>query len=177
MGHHGELTVDQAHRGYSIATDAAGFQSVNPLFWKPARNAITKEFAGQRTYGYLSFEAFVEAAARCNAHLATPADYDGALPTMATTAGATAILEAGRKSLDAGDGRLKWFTRARRRRCQLQSELLSMAKDEIQVPRPVELVLCPPVFGPGLCKLLMNPVHQKPAERSRSSIKYMYMYL
>ena len=30
----------------------------------------------------LSFESFVEAAARCNAHLATPADYDGALPTM-----------------------------------------------------------------------------------------------
>ena len=101
MGHHGELTVDQ--RTELLNCHRRGRLSVvNPLFWKPARNAITKEFAGQRTYGYLSFEAFVEAAARCNAHLATPADYDGALPTMATTAGATAILEAGRKSLDAG---------------------------------------------------------------------------
>lgn len=101
MGHAGEITVDQAHRGYSVATDAGGYQSVNPLFWKPARNALTKEFAGQRTYGYLSFEAFVDAAARCNAKAATPSEYDGALPTMATTAAATAILEAGRLSLDA----------------------------------------------------------------------------
>jgi len=101
MGHAGEMTVDQAHRGYNVATDAGGYQSVNPLFWKPAPNALTREFAGQRTYGYLSFEAFVEAAARCNARAATPSDYDGALPTMATTAAATAILEAGRRSLDA----------------------------------------------------------------------------
>lgn len=59
-------------------------------------------FAGQRCYGYLSFEAFVEASAACNGGTATPEDYDGSLPTLATTAGATAILEAGRRSLDAG---------------------------------------------------------------------------
>ena len=102
MGHKGEVSVDQAHRGYTIATDAAGFASVNPLFWKPARDAITGHFAGQRCYGYLSFEAVLEAAAACNAGKATTTDYDGVLPTMATTAGATAILEAGRRSLDAG---------------------------------------------------------------------------
>ena len=62
---------------------------------------VTREFAGQRCYGYLSFEAFVDAAARCNDGSATPADFDGVLPTLATTAGATAILEAGRRSLDA----------------------------------------------------------------------------
>ena len=44
----------------------------------------------------------LEAAAACNAGKATTTDYDGVLPTMATTAGATAILEAGRRSLDAG---------------------------------------------------------------------------
>ena len=100
MGHKGEITVDQAHRGYTMATDEAGFASVNPLFWKPARDAVTGQFAGQRCYGYLSFEAFVDAAGACNAGRA-PADFDGALPTLATTAGATAILEAGRRSLDA----------------------------------------------------------------------------
>ena len=34
MAHRGEVTVDQAHRGYSVATDAAGFASANPLFFK-----------------------------------------------------------------------------------------------------------------------------------------------
>ena len=101
MGQAGELTVDQAHRGYSTATDAAGFGAVNPLFWKPTRSASTGEFAGQRCYGYLSFEAFVDAAAACNGGR-KPAEFDGALPTLATTADATAILEAGRRSLDAG---------------------------------------------------------------------------
>lgn len=104
MGHRGEVNVDQAHRGYSMATDGSGFATINPLFWKPARDALSKAFNGQRCYGYLSFEAFVEAAAACNSRKASPADYDGALPTLATTACATAILEAGRRSLDA-DGR------------------------------------------------------------------------
>jgi D-galacturonate reductase len=30
----GEVTVDQAHRGYSLATDAEGYRSSNPLFMK-----------------------------------------------------------------------------------------------------------------------------------------------
>ena len=100
MGAKGEVSVDQAHRGYTVATDAAGYGSVNPLFWKPTRSAATGEFVGQRCYGYISFEAFVDASAACNGGK-TPADFDGAMPTLATTAGATAILEAGRRSLDA----------------------------------------------------------------------------
>ena len=46
-------------------------------------------FSGQRCYGYLSFEAFVDAATACNAGDATPKDYDGVLPTLSTTAGLT----------------------------------------------------------------------------------------
>ena len=34
MGHTGEVTVDQAHRGYNVANDASGFATVNPLFMK-----------------------------------------------------------------------------------------------------------------------------------------------
>ena len=94
------VLVVQAHRGYTMAVDDAPFASVNPLFWKPARNARTGEFSGQHCYGYLSFEAFVDAATACNRGT-PPAAFDGLLPTLATTAGATAILEAGRQSLDA----------------------------------------------------------------------------
>jgi len=100
MGQEGEVTVDQAHRGYTVAQDGAPFASVNPLFWKPTPSA--GKFAGQRTYGYISFEAVLDAVAEVNAGRKTVADYDGTLPTLSTIAGTTAILEAGRRSLDDG---------------------------------------------------------------------------
>jgi D-galacturonate reductase len=34
QGTEGECTVDQAHRGYTVASEATGFRSVNPLFMK-----------------------------------------------------------------------------------------------------------------------------------------------
>ena len=34
MGQKGEVNVDQAHRGYTVAKDGDGFRSVNPLFMK-----------------------------------------------------------------------------------------------------------------------------------------------
>lgn len=34
MGQKGEINVDQAHRGYTVAKDGDGFRSVNPLFMK-----------------------------------------------------------------------------------------------------------------------------------------------
>jgi hypothetical protein len=36
MGHAGELHADQAHRGYSGATDAAGYAALNPLYMRCA---------------------------------------------------------------------------------------------------------------------------------------------
>mmetsp|Transcript_2964 Transcript_2964/g.3822 ORF Transcript_2964/g.3822 Transcript_2964/m.3822 type:complete len:416 (+) Transcript_2964:51-1298(+) len=100
MGTQGEITVDQAHRGYTLATDAAGYKSSNPLFWKPAPS--NGKFKGQHCYGYLSFESFIDAANSVNSKHITVQALDADLPTMATTVGATAILEAGRRSLDAG---------------------------------------------------------------------------
>jgi len=100
MGQEGEVTVDQAHRGYTVAQDGASFASPNPLFWKPTPSG--GKFAGQRTYGYLSFEAFVDAVAEVNSGKKKVSDFDGTLPTISTIVGTTAILEAGRLSLDAG---------------------------------------------------------------------------
>ncbi|CAI5948541.1 unnamed protein product [Closterium sp. NIES-64] len=34
MGHQGEVRVDQAHRGFTMSTDAAGFATLNPLYMK-----------------------------------------------------------------------------------------------------------------------------------------------
>jgi len=99
MGHKGEIRIDQAHRGFEMATDDAGYSSVNPLFMKytPDPRGF---FAGQRAYGYLSFEAWVDACQEVNSSRAAVGDFEISLPTIASTLAATAILEAGRRSLD-----------------------------------------------------------------------------
>ncbi len=80
MCHKGEVTVDQAHRGYTTATDAAGFASLNPLFWKPTPS--NGKFVGQGGYGYRSIESFVEAVHAVRAGKSKPADFDGSLATL-----------------------------------------------------------------------------------------------
>jgi D-galacturonate reductase len=58
-------------------------------------------FDGQRGYGYVSIEKFVDAAHSVNAGETRPADYDRhGLPTILNTVLTTAILNAGRISLD-----------------------------------------------------------------------------
>jgi D-galacturonate reductase len=58
-------------------------------------------FDGQRGYGYISIEKFIDAARSVNAGSTQPSDYDGhGLPTIANTILTTAILNAGRISLD-----------------------------------------------------------------------------
>ena len=59
-------------------------------------------FAGQSGYGYRSIEDCVEAASSIRAGDATPQSYRGRLATVEDTALVTAILEAGRQSLDSG---------------------------------------------------------------------------
>lgn len=99
--HDGEVTVDQAHRGYSLATDRAGFASANPLFMKytPDEQGY---FCGQNGYGYRSIEAFVEAARSISRGESCPDDYRTQLASVQDTLPVTAILEAGRLSLDQG---------------------------------------------------------------------------
>jgi D-galacturonate reductase len=101
MGHRGEVTVDQAHRGYSLATDASGFVSANPLFMKYTPDS-RGYFAGQTGYGYRSIEAFVEAAITIGAGDASAQSLHDPLATIQDTVLVTAILEAGRRSLDSG---------------------------------------------------------------------------
>lgn len=101
MGHLGEAMVDQAHRGYTLATDKDGYRSANPLFMKYEPDAEGR-FAGQSGYGYRSIEDFVAAARAIRAGAAQPADFRGKLATIEDVAPVTAVLEAGRRSLDSG---------------------------------------------------------------------------
>jgi D-galacturonate reductase len=58
-------------------------------------------FAGQSGYGYVSFEKFVDAVTNLKEGKVTLDDLDSKdLPTLKNTLGTTAILEAGRRSLD-----------------------------------------------------------------------------
>jgi len=99
MGQKGEVNIDQAHRGYSMADDTSGYYSINPLFMKYV--PTNGKFSGQNGYGYRSFEAFVDAVAAINNGESQLSKFDHALATLSTTIRTTAILEAGRKSLDS----------------------------------------------------------------------------
>ncbi len=101
LGQNGEINVDQAHRGYTLSRDGDGFKSLNPLFMKYTPDS-DGNFCGQSGYGYRSIEAFIDAVRELNTARKLPADYDNTLATISTTIQATAILDAGRKSLDAG---------------------------------------------------------------------------
>jgi D-galacturonate reductase len=101
LGQKGELQIDQAHRGYTLATDAAGFCSPNPLFMKYTPDA-QGYFSGQSGYGYRSIEAFVDSVSQVREGVATPDEFRGGLATVDDTVLVTAILEAGRRSLDHG---------------------------------------------------------------------------
>jgi D-galacturonate reductase len=58
-------------------------------------------FDGQRGYGYISIEKFIDAARSVNSGATITSDYDSlGLPTIANTVLTTAILHAGRISLD-----------------------------------------------------------------------------
>ncbi|KAF7310663.1 GFO-IDH-MocA domain-containing protein [Mycena chlorophos] len=100
MGEKGDITVDQAHRGYDVTVDDTGKVWFNPMYMKYSPSE-TGHFDGQHGYGYISIEKFIDAARAVNAGLATPGEFDAyGLPTIANTVLTTAILNAGRVSLD-----------------------------------------------------------------------------
>jgi D-galacturonate reductase len=101
MGQEGEVNIDQAHRGYSLSTDATGYASLNPLFMKYTPDADGR-FAGQSGYGYRGIEDFIDAVRSINENVATADSFAGKLATAEETVAVTAILEAGRRSLDDG---------------------------------------------------------------------------
>jgi D-galacturonate reductase len=76
-------------------------RSYNPFYMKYTPSE-TGHFDGQRGYGYISIEKFVDAARSINLKtVESPAVFDHHdLPTIRNTVLTTAILEAGRRSLD-----------------------------------------------------------------------------
>jgi len=102
MGHKGEVTIDQAHRGYFLATDRDGLASVNPLYMKytPDEHGY---FSGQQGYGFKSLELFVDSAVQLSAGSATlkSLEHSVAAITASATQRATAILHAARMSIDS----------------------------------------------------------------------------
>ena len=73
--------------------------SLNPLYIRNVPDSKGR-YCGQAGYGYVSFERFVVAAKQVNDGKAKPSDFDDDLPTGRVTEAVTAILEAGRLSLD-----------------------------------------------------------------------------
>ncbi|GHJ89275.1 hypothetical protein NliqN6_5677 [Naganishia liquefaciens] len=100
MGSKGEINVNQARRGYEVTVDGEGRTAYNPFYMKysPAEDG---SFDGQRGYGYLSFEKWIDAVNKVNKGETKPELYDQyGLPTIKNTILTTAIIRAGRISLD-----------------------------------------------------------------------------
>ena len=103
----GEINVNQAKRGYDVLSDNYPKATPEAAVYNPfyMRYAPDEEgnFAGQSGYGYVSFEKFVDYATKVNAGTLKVEDVDRlGLPTISNTVLTTAILEAGRRSLDEG---------------------------------------------------------------------------
>ncbi|KAK4213322.1 putative d-galacturonic acid reductase [Rhypophila decipiens] len=97
----GEIRINQAKRGYDVADDSAGqLMWYNPFYMRYAPDE-DGNFNGQSGYGYVSMEKFVDGCRSINAGELTPKDLDAkGLPTLRNTIATTAILEAGRRSID-----------------------------------------------------------------------------
>lgn len=101
LGSRGEIRIDQAKRGYDVADDSVGqLMWYNPFYMRYAPDE-EGNFAGQTGYGYISFEKFVDGCQAVKEGRATLEELDNrGLPTLKNTIATTAILEAGRRSLD-----------------------------------------------------------------------------
>ncbi|KAJ3128517.1 hypothetical protein HK098_004147 [Nowakowskiella sp. JEL0407] len=101
VGTKGDIFIDQAHRGYTITTDEKGMFGNNPLYLRYQPDSKGR-YVGQNGYAHRSIDSFIEAVLEIKKGEKQPSDFFGELPTMKDTAVVTAILEAGRKSLDLG---------------------------------------------------------------------------
>ena len=98
LGSRAEIRVDQTHRGYELTTDQRGYQCKNPLFMRlvPDENG---DFVGQQSYAYQTYELWIESCRARNQNPQSALASDVA--TVDSTVLTTAILEAGRRSLDS----------------------------------------------------------------------------
>ncbi|PLB52811.1 putative NAD binding Rossmann fold oxidoreductase [Aspergillus steynii IBT 23096] len=100
MGSKGEVRINQAKRGYDVTGDESGLSWLNPFYMRYAPDD-EGNFAGQTGYGYISFEKFIDAVTAVNEGRVTLDQLDARpLPTLKNTIATTAILQAGRVSLD-----------------------------------------------------------------------------
>lgn len=97
----GEIRVDQAKRGYDVADDRKGqIMWYNPFYMKYSPDE-EGNFNGHTGYGYISVEKFVGSVTAFKEGKVTLNGLDmRGLPTLKNTVATTAILEAGRRSLD-----------------------------------------------------------------------------
>ncbi len=100
LASNGEIRINQGKRGYDVAGDEGCITWYNPFYMKYAPDE-SGNFAGQSGYGYVSFEKFC---GQCDCFKGGRCDLDELmdrdLPTLKNTIATTAIVEAGRRSLD-----------------------------------------------------------------------------
>ncbi|KXN89867.1 hypothetical protein AN958_04871 [Leucoagaricus sp. SymC.cos] len=99
-GQHWYYMAEKASPGYDVTVDDTGKAWYNPFYMKYSPSE-TGHFDGQRGYGYVSIEKFIDAVRSVNAgEIAAPEFDKHGFPTIRNTVLTTAILNAGRISLD-----------------------------------------------------------------------------
>jgi len=100
MASGGEIRINQGKRGYEFTTDE-GLIHLNPFYVQYAPDEEGNFNGNAGSYGYKSIEKFIEACRLVNDGRVSLEELDRRnLPTIANTIITTAILEAGRRSLD-----------------------------------------------------------------------------
>lgn len=102
----GEVNVNQAKRGYEVVDEndhsGSALKWYNPFYMRYAPDE-EGNFNGQSGYGYVSFEKFIDGVTAVNEGKTSLEELDKrGLPTLKNTVLTTAILDAGRRSLDEG---------------------------------------------------------------------------
>ncbi|KAJ3040389.1 hypothetical protein HDV00_010943 [Rhizophlyctis rosea] len=103
MGHTGELRIDQAHRGYTSSLDSPSpsHSSHNPLYIRYTPDS-QGHYVGQGCYSHRSIEEWADTCVKVNRGEIKREEAERLIPTIESSAVVTAILEAGRRSLDGG---------------------------------------------------------------------------
>jgi D-galacturonate reductase len=109
----GEINVNQAKRGYDVVDEhdcsGSAMKWYNPFYMRYAPDE-EGNFNGQSGYGYVSFEKFIDGVTAVNEGRVSLEQLDKrGLPTLRNTVLTTAILEAGRRSLDEGNRLVEIF--------------------------------------------------------------------
>jgi hypothetical protein len=159
-----------------------GMKWYNPFYMRYAPDELGN-FNGQSGYGYVSFEKFIDGVEAVNGGMGVEELDKRGLPTLANTIMTTAILEAGRRSLDGGMRGVKISRNGdgtgcrgrRRHEIEKQSEIYHI-EDQIQKIKYWLDSIFSPTYSIDFCRYL-TPQHPSTSGHSNVQVWHLFEFL